>query len=81
MTDLGDTALRLLDNALDAMNHAIELTRDDGPAAAMEYIADFLNNTDSVDEEIADATPENWLTRWTVAAQADGATNDNPQAQ
>jgi hypothetical protein len=61
-----ETAMRCLDRALTAMNHAVELTRDHGPAVGMESIADFLNDTDGIDEEVADATPEDWLTRWQV---------------
>jgi hypothetical protein len=68
MNPLEYTALELLGDALGAMNHAIELTRDEGPAVAMEYIADYLNDTDAADEEICDSIPENWLTRWTVTA-------------
>jgi hypothetical protein len=64
---VAESALRCLERALDAMNHAVTLTRDLGPAVAMEYIADFLNDTDGIDEAVVDATPDNWLTQWQVA--------------
>ena len=61
-----DSAMRCLDRALAAMNEAVELTTAQGPAVAMEYIADFLNNTDGLDEAVAEKTPDNWLTQWSV---------------
>ena len=67
-----ESLLRLLDRALGAMNEAVELTTAQGPAVAMEYIADYLNNTDAIDEDVADRTPDNWLTRWQVSP-VDGA--------
>lgn len=61
-----EVAARVLDKALGAMNEAVRITSEEGPAAGMEYIADYLSNTDGVDEAIADALPDNWLTKWTV---------------
>lgn len=49
------------------MNRAVEITTTEGPVQGIEYVADYLNNTDGVDEAIADSTPDDWLTRWTVA--------------
>lgn len=66
MSEYTDTALRLLDSALGAMNHAVALTAEHGPGDAMEFIADYLNDTDGIDNELADNTPEDWLTRWQV---------------
>lgn len=64
--DPNSAVWRCLGRALDAMNHAVQMTADDGPAKAVEYVADFLNDTDSIDPDIADTTPQDWLTRWTV---------------
>lgn len=61
-----EVALDLLGKALGAMNEAIEITWKQGPAEAMEFIADYLNNTDAIDEKIADECPEDWLDRWKV---------------
>lgn len=66
-TDMTETALRLLDRALTAMNEAVAMTAEKGPAVAMEFIADFLNDGDAVDEEMAFALADDWLTRWMVA--------------
>ena len=44
---------RLLDRALDAMNHAVLITARTGSSATgMEYIADWLNGHDACDEEM-----------------------------
>lgn len=66
MIPYAPTVLKLLDNALGAMNHAVRITVEQGPAEAMEYIADYLNDTDGVDEEVEDEVPDNWLTQWKV---------------
>jgi hypothetical protein len=54
----------LLEDALNAMNQAVSITAERGPTAAIESIADYLNDTDAVDETIADRLPADWLTRW-----------------
>jgi hypothetical protein len=64
---LAETAIRCLDRALAAMNQAVEITTADGPAKGIEHIANFLNNTDGLDDDVADRTPDDWLTRWTVS--------------
>lgn len=61
---------RCLEGALGAMNEAIAICTVSGPAVAIEHIADYLNNTDGIDEEIVDSTPDNWLTKWTVVAES-----------
>lgn len=63
---IDEAALRCLDRALNAMNRAIEITTAEGPDVAIEFIADFLNDTDGIDEDVADRTPDDWLTRWQV---------------
>lgn len=74
---LTETAMQCLDRALDAMNRAVGMTAEQGPAAAMEFIADFLNNSDGIDEAVANAAPDDWLTRWRVVkgSELDGATD------
>lgn len=57
---------RCLERALTTMNEAVGMTAEKGPAKAIEYVADFLNNTDAVDDEMAKTCPEDWLTRWKV---------------
>lgn len=66
MSDFLATTLRCLSGALNAMNTAVLMTVEHGPAKAMEYIADYLNETDAVDEDSADVIPSDWLTRWKV---------------
>jgi predicted ATPase len=66
-----ETYARCLERALDAMNRAVEITTAKGPAVAMEFIADFLNDTDGIDEDVADVTPDDWLSRWHVARAED----------
>ncbi len=61
-----NTAIRCLDGALKAMNEAVRMTAEQGPAVAIEYIADYLNDTDAVDWGVADSAPDDWLTRWKV---------------
>lgn len=51
MSDFLATTLRCLSGALNAMNTAVLMTVEHGPAKAMEYIADYLNETDAVDED------------------------------
>lgn len=62
--DFAATLVHLLDNALHAMNQAVSITAEQGPAAGVEWIADFLNDTDAVDDDIASQLPLNWLTQW-----------------
>lgn len=59
-------SMGLLNRAIHRMNEAVVMTTSFGPAHAMEYIADYLNETDSIDEGMADV-PHDWLTRWTVS--------------
>jgi hypothetical protein len=66
-----DTVARIMQRHGDTMNQAILITSERGPAAAMEFIADYLSNTDAVDEEMADALPDDWLTRWVVGRHAE----------
>lgn len=55
-----------LDSSLEAMNNAIALHRDDGPLAAIAFIADYLSMVDAVDPEIEATLSDDWLTRWAV---------------
>ena len=71
MSDGTETLIRCLDRALEAMNRAVEMTTEHGPAVAMELIADFLNDTDGIDEAVANSTPIDWLTRWQVTPKQD----------
>lgn len=47
------------------MNDAVVMTETQGPAAAIEFIADYLNNSDAVDERTCSVASD-WLDRWTV---------------
>lgn len=67
--DINESVLRCLEGALKAMNDAVLMTVEFGPVKAMEYIADYLNETDSADQDQADIIPADWLTRWTVTDQ------------
>lgn len=52
---------RLLADGLDIMNTACQVTAELGPSAGMEFIADYLNNTDGASEE---RVPSDWLSKW-----------------
>jgi hypothetical protein len=54
---------RLLNDALQTMADSIRVTTELGPTAGMEFIADYLNNTDAFDDDDP-PTPEDWLTKW-----------------
>lgn len=62
-----ETFARCLEGALGAMNEAIRMTTEQGPAAAIEYIADYLIDTDGIDDKVAGNAPSDWLTRWSVS--------------
>lgn len=67
--EFDSTVWRCLSDALRVMNEAVAMTADQGPAKAIEYVADFLNDTDGIDVEMAKACPADWLTRWNVEAK------------
>lgn len=69
--DINASVMRCLDGALKAMNTAVLMTVEHGPAKAMEYIADYLNETDAVDQDSADIIPSDWLTKWSAVLRDD----------